>query len=131
MRCQNDKGMALTVAIIIIILLGLLAGYMTQMGYNQRRLADTAGGRRAKAYYRAQAGLVDANWRIRTNYTGTTTYTGSALNPPGSFAVDAYNPNAYQMDLDGDGSNDVDVDIGPVTNALTKQRDIRSIGLDT
>jgi len=115
--------MALTVVIIIIIMLGLLATYVTQLGYNQRRLSDTAGGRRAKIYYRAQAGLVDANWRIRTNYT-------ASLSPVGSFLVDGYDPGAYQLDVDGDGTNDTSVDIGPVTNAATRQRSILSTGLD-
>lgn len=127
MRCRNDRGMALTVVMIIVIMLALLAGYMTQMGYNQRRLADTAGGRRAKVYYRAQAGLVEAAWRIRENHTAGLT-PASAL----GFNDDTYNPNPYQIDIDGDGSMDATVDISQVTaGSTTRQRQIQSTGLDT
>lgn len=121
----NDKGVVLVIAIVVIVLLALLAGYATQLGYNQRRLSDAGGGRRAKIYYRAQAGVVDANFRIRTNYT-------AGLTPviAGGFLVDTYDPNPYPLDVDGDGTMDCQVDIGPVTNPLTKQRGVSSTGLD-
>jgi Tfp pilus assembly protein PilX len=119
-RKLNDKGMALVVVIVVVIMLALLAGYVTQLGYNQRRLSDTAGGRRAKIYYNAQAGVVHANWRIRTNYT-------AGLVPAGSFLVDAYDPNPYSIDVDGDGTMDCTVDIGPVAAG---RRSISATGLD-
>ncbi len=124
MHRPNDKGMALSIVIVVIIMLALIAGYAAQLGYNQRRLTDISGGRRAKVYFLAQAGVIDANWRIRNNYT-------VGLSPVGSFTNDNYNPNAYSVDVNNDGTNDVTVDIGAVTNALTKQRSISSTGLDT
>ena len=87
------------------------------LGYNQKKLSDAAGGRRAKIYYRAQAGVVEANWRIRENIGG-------------NFTTPAYDPAPYSIDVDGDTVNDCTIDIGPVTNAATKQRAIASTGLD-
>ena len=123
MRCQNDKGVALALVVVVMIMLGLIATYATQLGYNQRRLTESMGGKRAKIYYRAQAGVVNAQWRIRTDYT-------AGLAPAGNFTTDAYDPGAYQLDVDGNGTNDCTVDIGPVTNAATKQRAILSTGID-
>lgn len=110
--------------VIVLIMLALLTGYIASLGYNQRRVTDAASGRRAKILYRAKAGAVDAAWRIRANWFG------GALNPPNDFTTDAWDPPVYLLDVDGDGTNDTSVDIGPVTNALTKQRSIASTGLD-
>ncbi len=118
----NSKGVALTLSIVIIIILALLATFVTTLGYNQRKLSDALGGRRAKVYYRAQAGVVEAGWRIRENYT-------TGLNPGGSFATDTYDPFPYSIDVDGDGANDCVIDIGAAIPA-SKQRVIASTGLD-
>jgi Tfp pilus assembly protein PilX len=112
----------MTIVIIVIIVLGLLAAYVTQLGYNQSRLSSTSGARRAKMLYLAKAGVVEASWRIRENYTVGLT--------PGSFLVDGYDPAAYSIDVNGDGTNDCSINIGPVTNAATKQRQIQATGLD-
>ncbi len=117
MRPLNDKGVALSLVVIIVIILGLLATFVTMLGYNQKKLSDAAGGRRAKIYYRAQAGVTEAGWRIRENIGG-------------SFTTDTYDPAAYSIDVDGDTVNDCTIDIGPA-NAVTKQRAIASTGLDT
>ena len=122
MHRPNDKGVALTVVIVIIIILALLAGLVTTLGYNQKKLGDAAGGRRAKIYYRAKAGVVEAGWRIKNNFTQNLT--------AGSFLNDAYDPAPYTIDVDEDGVPDCRIDIGPVTNAATKQRSISSQGLD-
>jgi len=114
---KSDKGAILTVVIMVIVLLTLLAGYTLNFAYNQKRLTDRSSGAHLKAYYRAQAGVVDAQWRLRTD-------------PGGLFAANgpAYNPPAYSLDIDGDGVNDVTVDIGATT---AQGRLIESIGRDT
>jgi len=115
-RNLNDKGIAMTFVIIIIIILAFLATLVTVLGYNQRKLSDSAGGRRAAIYYRAQAGVIEASWRIRENIGG-------------SFTTDTYDPAPYSIDVDGDGTDDCDINIGPA-NAVTKQRSIVSTGRD-
>ena len=120
---QNSKGVALTVVVIVLIMVALLTGYVASLGYNQRRVTDAASGRRAKIFYRAKAGAVDAAWRIRVNYFPTQI-------PPNSFLTDAWDPPAYTLDVDGDGTADTSVDIGPVTNPATRQRAVLSTGLD-
>lgn len=118
----NTRGVALTVVAIVILMVGLLAGYVTQLGFNQRKLSDAASGKRAKIYYRAQAGAVEAMWRIRANYT-------TGLDTVGSFTTDAYNPGPYSIDIDGDSVMDATIDIG-AANVTTKQRAILATGLD-
>ncbi len=119
-RRPNDKGIAMTLVIVIIIILTMLAAYVTSLAYNQRRVTDTAGGGRAKIYYRAKAGVVEANWRIRTNYTAGLT--------PGSFLIPTYDPAPYTIDVDEDGTADCQIDIGPADG--TGKRAINSTGLD-
>ncbi len=124
MRRLNDKGVALTVVIVIVIVMALISGYVTVLSYNQVKLANTAGGRRAKVYYRAQAGVVDANWRIRTNYvTGLTPIPGIL-----GFRDASWNPNPYQIDVDGDSVMDCTVDINLPDGG--GKRPVLSTGLD-
>ena len=120
----NSHGVALTIAAVVIVMLAILAAIMTQLGASQRKLADTASGVRARIYYLAQGGTVDAFWRIRTDYT-------TGLNPAGSFLNDAYDPAPYPLDVNGDGINDTCVDIDrvdPAYAATTKQRSVSSTG---
>ena len=120
MRRPSDKGVVLTVVIVIIIVLASLTLYVTTLTYNQKKLADSAGGRRSKVYYRAQAGVIDANWRIRTNYT--------AGIPVGNFRTNPNYSPTYSIDVDGDGTNDCQVTIGAVD--ASGKRPITSQGLD-
>lgn len=106
----------MTVSIILVIIMALLATFVTVLGYNQKKLSDSIGGRRAKVYYRAQAGVTEAGWRIRENIGG-------------NFTTDAYDPAPYSIDVDGDTINDCTIDIG-TANVITKQRSISSTGLD-
>ena len=106
----------MTIVIIVIVIMAFLATLITTLGYNQRKLSDSAGGRRAKIYYQAQAGVIEARWRIRENIGG-------------NFTTDAYDPAPYSIDVDGDGTNDCDIDIGPA-NPVTKQRAIVATGKD-
>ena len=123
---NDSKGVALTVAIMVIIMLALLAGFVANFSYNQRKLLDSASGKRIKIYYLAQAGVVDAVWRIRSNYT-----TGIPGAPAGGFVSNpAWDPAVYSIDANGDGTNDTNIDIGPVTSVTTEQRQIVSTGRD-
>ena len=115
--------MAMPIAIIMIVLLTLLSGYLLQLGYNQKKLMVVASGKRAKTYYRATAGAVEAEWRIRVNRT-------TGLAPAGTFTNDAYDPNPYNIDVDADGTDDCTINIGPVLNAALKNRRIQSTGCE-
>ena len=103
MRGRREQGMVMTVVIILIMIITLLTGYVLTVAYNHRRLAGSVGGARMRAAAFAQAGVVDAQWRIRTD-------------PGGFFAAGgpAYDPAPYNIDVDGDGNNDVSVDISAV-----------------
>ena len=112
----DDKGMAMVIVIVVIMMLAMIGSYITSLRFNQRIIVDGASGHRAQAYYSAQAGAVDANFRIRTDFT-------TGLVPAGSFATAAYDPNPYTIDIDGDGASDVTVNIGPVNGAGLRQID--------
>ncbi len=95
---REEGGFVLTATIVFIMMLVFLAAFVLNAGYNQRVMANNVGVTRAKAYYRAQAGVVDANARIRTNYvTGLGVGTGSSGT---SFLDSGYNPAPYHLDLD-------------------------------
>ncbi len=135
-RLHNKSGIALTVVIIVLAILAMMAGYILNLGYNRRRVVDAASGTRAKIYYRAQAGVYDATFRIRRDYTGAqqpaVPIAGPealtpALTPVGTFTNPAYNPDPYNIDTDANGVMDTSVDIGPVNGA--GQRPIISTGL--
>ena len=137
MKTQSDKGAVLTVVIIVIIILTLLAGYTLNFAYNQRRLTNRLSGTQLKAYYRAQAGVVNAQWRIRTNFVtdiGGVVGGNDFLNP-------AWNPDSYSINLTTNvvshpplATDDVLVDIGEVDTSATPAkgfRRIESTGRDT
>ena len=104
---QHRNGMAMTIVIIIVIILVSLVGFVTSLGFNQRKFLGASSGKKLVLYYRAQAGAVEAAWRIRENYT-------TGLSPAGSFGDPAYNPAVYLIDVDGDGTMDTNVDIDVV-----------------
>jgi len=129
---RRQNGMALTAVMITLILLSLIAGYTMTLSYNNQKAYRTVTGTRIKAYYAAQAGAVDAQWRIRTGYMtctapACTNWTVGAF--PG--VVSFSNPLffvGYKLDIDGDGVSDVSVIINPVDgNGL---RPIISEGID-
>lgn len=94
------SGIAMTITIILIIASTLLAAAALSVGYQYRRLREGVGALHAQSYYRAQAGVVDARWRIRNNIGA-------------NYLVAATDPAPYTLDIDGDGTVDVTVDIGP------------------
>ncbi|HTL69850.1 MAG TPA: hypothetical protein VL404_01020 [Candidatus Eisenbacteria bacterium] len=104
-RGRGERGMVMTVAILAVTMIALLAAYVLTVAYNHRRLAQSVGGVRMRAAMYAQAGVVDAQWRLRTDPGGTFAAGGTAYDPP-----------AYSLDVNGDGTNDVSVDISAVTD---------------
>lgn len=86
MSFQNRNGVALTVAIIVILMMTAVAGFiyvppdgsnpakygpgsLSSLAFNVFRSTYTLSNGRTLAYYRARAALVDAQERIRTNNT--------------------------------------------------------------
>ncbi len=145
---KKEGGFVLTAAIIFILMLVFLAAFVLNVGYNQRVMTNNVGLVRARAYYRAQAGVVDANARIRINYvTGLVAGAGSTGT---SFLDPGYNPAPYHLDLDMNpptfsaaasipADYDVTVDISAVdknnngtdVNPLTGRRIIEATGKGT
>lgn len=127
----NEKGVALLVVITFATVISLIAAYVLRLSYNQARQVDAVSIRRTMNNYRAQAGVVDAMWRIRTN----TIPPGSA----GSFLTPTFDPLPYFINVNDDtasagelAASNVRVDIGPVItigNAIGTRR-IVSAGLD-
>ena len=62
---KNFKGEALTVVMMVLVMLAVVSATVMSLGYNQRRLQQTAGGGKIIAYYNARAGVVDAFWRLQ------------------------------------------------------------------
>lgn len=110
---KNVKGAVLTIVIVVIIMMVILVGAVLSLAANQRRAADNLAAHHARAYYRANAGLVDARWRIRVNET--------AEIGGGDFTDPTFNPAPYYIDIDNDvvdttldDGDDVRVDISAV-----------------
>lgn len=112
---MGRKGVALTVAMMMMVCTSILAGYALQAGWNIRKLSMSAGSKRDKIYWAARAGVVHARWRIRVNNTA-----GLAGAPMIGFNDPNWNPPAYQLDIHNppDGIWDVEIDIGNVINGV-------------
>jgi hypothetical protein len=124
---RGNGGFAMVFVMVVITILAMFAVWVTIQGYNQRKLLDVTSGQRAKLYYRAQAGVVEAAWRIRDNYTSGI---GGVI-PPGGFpANDTWNPPPYSIDVDGVGGNDTSIDIDAVVSGTLKNRPVRSAGCE-
>ncbi len=111
---SNERGAILFIAIIFSLVVTSVMVFTMNMAYQRTRLVNTVGIERTEFYYHAQAGLVDAFWRLRT----------STL-PPGAPADLFANPArsaTYFMDIDGNGISaavvagvsDIRVDISAV-----------------
>lgn len=127
----RPTGAALTAAIVVITILSALAAFALSFAFNQQRLMNSLSRGYTKAHFAAQAGVVNAHWRIRKNYT---TDIGG-----GSFANPLFNPPVYYIDIDANTistiqntNHDVSVDIGPVntTGPFQGLRDISAVGND-
>ena len=131
----GSRGIALTVVIVTILLLATLAVSALTLAYNYRRVSQVTVATRARAFYAAQAGVVDARERIRKGSCPAcqgicATCTQSCL-PSCVYENPAYAPipNPYKVDIDGNGSNDVAVTIS-TRDATTGLRTIQAIGCE-
>jgi Tfp pilus assembly protein PilX len=114
----NQKGIALTLVIIVILLLTILAGAALSTSFNQRKLSSKAVGNRSQNFYAAKGGSVDAFERLRKNDTTGLTPTA----PANGFDDPTYNPNPYTVNV---GALPVSVDISAV-NATTGLRTVKA-----
>ena len=110
---KRPAGFALTATVIAILLMVILAATALLLASNMRQIQDRFLAGRTRAYYYAQAGTVDAQWRIRTNL-------GDEYGP-------ADDPPSYTVDVNGDGRADVTVDIG-AEDPSTHLRQISATG---
>lgn len=131
----NEKGVALLVVITFATVIALIAAYVLRFSYNQARQVDAVSIRHTMINYRAQAGVIDAFWRIRTNPIPP--IPGA---PAGSsFTTATYDPPPYFIDIDTDtvtagqdAASDVRIDIGSMnaTGDAIGLRPVVSTGLD-
>lgn len=119
----------ITVVVIAILTLTLLAGYVMTLAYNQKKIVDQVSGNRVQRYYAAQAGVVDAQWRIRNNSTtelGGGTFTNSVFSPTYylNLATDSVHSNCASGD-------NVKVVIGAFGAEVPDLRKIQSSGIES
>ena len=111
---NHEKGEALTIVLIVVILLAIISATLMTLGYNQRKLQQKAVGGQIIAYYYARAGVVDAFWRLQRDIGpgGEADYFTTGA---GSTAE-----TVYARDVDGILGNDVNITIG-LPNAGLRQ----------
>lgn len=90
-RISSQRGAVLFVAILFSLVSTAIMLLVMNMAYQRARLVDMVGVQHSSNYYRAQGGLVDAFWRLRTNT--------APLGGPGTFAT-AANTYRYWINLD-------------------------------
>ena len=107
---RSQRGIAMTVVIVAILLLSILAASALTFGFHQRKLSQQASGDRTQKFYIAKSASVDADERMRTD--SGLTYAG---NPDCSESEGIANPDCkplpYYLDVDGDGKLDVRITI--------------------
>ncbi len=86
----NQRGAALLVAVIVILMVTALSAVFLRMAYNMKILMYGISGGRTYAYYRAQAGIIDAQYRLRTNFL-----TGLTSPPANGFLDPTYAPTYF------------------------------------
>ena len=80
---RHQRGAMLFVALLFCVMISSLMVYLLSLAYQRTRLVDMVGIKRTRNYYRAQAGIVDAFWRLRTNHAPPG-YVGTVFNDPTS-----------------------------------------------
>lgn len=123
----GERGVVLTVVIIVTIMMLSLAVAVLSLAANQTRLSNSLAASNVRAQYRAEAGLVDARWRMRVNFTDDI--------GGGDFDDPDFDPPAYFIDIDADavhttrtGDDDVEVDISAVGAGQPGVRTVDSLG---
>lgn len=122
---KNNSGVAMSVVIVSILLLSVLAAAALTFGFHQRKLAESASGTRTQNFYLARSGSIDADERLRTDngltYAADPDCDNTARDPD-------CDPEPYNLDVDGDGTPDVVVDIS-ATDSGTGLRTVNSTSL--
>lgn len=114
---NNRKGVALIVVIVMIIMLMVIAAVILNLAYNFRRLVYGVSTQRTASYYFSQAGIVDAEYKLRNDLGTGGPYSTNPL----------YTTAPYSIDVDGDGVNDVTVSIGAADVNGTRQINATSL----
>lgn len=132
-NCHQQSGIALTIAIIFILAVVSMIGVTMNQIYDFKVATAPLIKSRIMSYYNAQSGVVDAQWRIRTN-----TITGWTVPAGKDFTDPTWNPPIYYLDIDTNpptfstsqqATSDVSVDIGlPDPDGI---RGITLVGFDT
>ncbi len=124
---EGERGIVLTIVIIVTIMMMTLAVAILGLAANQSKLASSLAASNIRAQYRAEAGLVDARWRMRTNFT---TDIGG-----GDFTSPSFDPPAYYLDIDANAvhtaktdADDVEVDISALGADQPGVRTVDSLG---
>ncbi len=124
---EGERGIVLTVVIIVTIMMMTLAVAILGLAVNQTKLANGLVSSNVRAQYRAEAGLVDARWRMRANFT---TDIGG-----GDFTSAVFDPPAYYIDIDTNtvhtaktDADDVEVNISAVGADQPGVRTVDSLG---
>ncbi len=140
---SDESGFILALTITVILILTAAAILVLSLGANQKQLADQISGKRMVAYYRSQAGLVDAQWRIKANSLTldvggplTGVISAGASSTAEDFTNDDWDPDKYYINLDNNTTSlerranidDVEVDIG---KKVSGTRAIDCVGYDT
>ena len=95
-RDKGQGGFALTMVIVLITVLLSLSAAALGVSYNFKQIADASSGARIESHYRAQAGITDAQWRIRTNTLNDIV----GLVPPAGGFGDRDFTVSYYLDID-------------------------------
>ena len=135
---MDERGVVITIVVISLLMMTMIAGFAALLAYNQNRLLGAITGRRILSYYRSQAGVVDAIWRIRSNFTTGLSAVAGTVN----FNDPTFDPAIYGLDIDVNPPQiknlgvpaeaalaDVRVDIGAV--GANGSRPIEATGIDT
>ncbi len=125
MKLHNERGIALTLVLMTALIISAMLAAAIMSSYNQKRVTNKVTTERTQSYYFAQAGVVDAFWRIRNDQDVF----------GGTFTVPTYDPPPYFLDVDNDVAQtamfpgaDVSVDISAQdTNVASPRFGLRTI----
>lgn len=149
----KKDGFVLILVLVVVIMLSLLTTLVLNLALNHRMQADKLGKNRIIAYNRANAGVVDATWRLShpadpashqvfSNATSTTPVNMvGAPNTTTFFNDDNWDPAPYYFDLEsgtssatrrvsGDNIDDAKIDISAKSSGPGGKRTITACGYD-
>ena len=106
---KNSRGVVLSIVVIMMLMMTMIAGYALVIAYHQNKILSASSGGRIMSYYRSQAGMVDALWRVQNNYTINMT-------PAGNFTDPNYDPDPYGLDIDQDPPAIIALGVNAIVN---------------